>query len=187
MPRLTSSCPRSAAATYDNDGNGYIDEDHGHGTFVASLVKRMAPGADVVLAGVTGDVLPSGRWTPMMFSDADLIDTLDDAFGLAPLGRTTRRTFDVVNLSLGGAGCDGVAARLALGRFMRDLAVAARGEGRLRRTWRQPATTAATSGTSPLRSATRTSWRRRLRRSTAQSELAPVTPFDSSTPTSSKG
>jgi hypothetical protein len=36
-----------------------------------------------------------------------------------------RRGFNVVNLSLGGAGCDGIAARLPLGRFMRDLATLA--------------------------------------------------------------
>ena len=32
------------------------------------------------------------------------------------------RPFDVVNLSLGGAGCAGIGSRLALGRFLRDLA-----------------------------------------------------------------
>ena len=61
----------------------------------------------------------------MMFSDADLIKTMGAVFGLSSSGQLTRHTFDVVNLSLGGAGCDGVAARLALGRFMRDLAMAA--------------------------------------------------------------
>ena len=120
---------------YDAGGNNLVDEDHAHGTYVASLVKRLAPGADVVLAGVNGRQLPrSARWSPMMFSDADLIATLDAAFGLSPLGRTTRRTFDVVNLSLGGAGCADrngqvVGVRLALGRFMRDLAAIASQRG----------------------------------------------------------
>ena len=39
-------------ADYDVDGNGLVDEDHGHGVFVAALVKRLAPTAEVVLAGV---------------------------------------------------------------------------------------------------------------------------------------
>ena len=115
---------------YDVDRNDLIDEDHGHGTFVASLVKRLAPGAEVVLAGVRGQtLLRSARWAPMMFSDADLINSLHNSFGLSSIGLVTRRTFDAVNLSLGGAGCDGFAARLALGRFMRDLAVAASDRG----------------------------------------------------------
>ena len=118
------------AVIYDVDRNDLIDEDHGHGTFVASLVKRLAPGAEVVLAGVRGQtLLRSARWAPMMFSDADLINSLHNSFGLSSNGLVTRRTFDAVNLSLGGAGCDGFAARLALGRFMRDLAVAASARG----------------------------------------------------------
>jgi hypothetical protein len=118
-------------AVYDVDGNGKIDEDHGHGVFVASLVKRLAPGADVTLYGVDGGhVLGSGRWSPMMFSDADLIRSMGAAFGLSFAGTATRRTFDVVNMSLGGAGCAGVADRLALGRYMRDLAVVASQLGR---------------------------------------------------------
>jgi hypothetical protein len=113
-------------AVYDVDGNGKIDEDHGHGVFVASLIKRLAPDAEVVLYGVDGGQVPgSARWSPMMFSDADLIRSMGAAFGLSTLGTATRRTFDVVNLSLGGSGCGGVAARLALGRYMRDLAKAA--------------------------------------------------------------
>ena len=115
-------------ATYDVDGNKLIDEDHGHGVFVAALIKRLAPLADVTLYGVNGGQIPgSARWSPMMFSDADLIASMGTAFGLSGNGTTTRRSFDVVNLSLGGASCGGVAARLGLGRFMRDLAVAAVG------------------------------------------------------------
>ncbi len=111
---------------YDVDGNGKIDEDHGHGVFVASLIKRLAPDAEVTLYGVDGGHMPGlARWSPMMFSDADLIKSMGAAFGLSTLGTATRRTFDVVNLSLGGSGCDGVAARLALGRYMRDLAMVA--------------------------------------------------------------
>jgi hypothetical protein len=118
-------------ATYDVDGNKFIDEDHGHGVFVAALVKRLAPGADVTLYGVNGGQIPgSGRWSPMMFSDADLVAAMGTAFGLSGAGTTTRRSFDVVNLSLGGASCNGVAGRLGLGRFMRDLAAAAASTGR---------------------------------------------------------
>jgi hypothetical protein len=126
---VTSSAGPSAV--YDVDGNGKIDEDHGHGVFVASLIKRLAPDAEVVLYGVDGGQVPgSARWSPMMFSDADLIRSMGAAFGLSPLGTATRRTFDVVNLSLGGSGCGGVASRLGLGRYMRDLAVVASQLGR---------------------------------------------------------
>ena len=67
-----------------------------------------------------------------------------------------RRGFNVVNLSLGGAGCDGIAARLPLGRFMRDLAgLAAKSTTKSPpATSRRPATTAPTSSTSPPRGAT---------------------------------
>jgi hypothetical protein len=111
---------------YDLDGNGLVDEDHGHGVFVATLVKRYAPAAQVYLAGVRGRQVPGlARWTPMMFSDADLIKALGSAFGLSPGGTAVRRGFNVVNLSLGGAGCEGIADRLPLGRFLRDLAAIA--------------------------------------------------------------
>ena len=106
---------------YDVDGNGFVDEDHGHGVYVASLIKRLAPTAEVVLAGVDGAHLPaSDRWSPMVFSDADVIAAIGQAFGLSATG--VERPFDVVNLSLGGAGCAGIGSRLALGRFLRDLA-----------------------------------------------------------------
>jgi hypothetical protein len=106
---------------YDVDGNGLVDEDHGHGIYVASLIERLAPGAKVVLAGVNGGHLAdSARWTPMMFSDADIITALGQAFGLTATG--VEHPFDVVNLSLGGAGCGGIGSRFALGRFLRDLA-----------------------------------------------------------------
>jgi Subtilase family len=120
---VVDSPPQSEAVVFDLDGNGKVDEDHGHGDFVASVVKLLAPTAEVVLAGVHGGQVPGvARWSPMMFSDADLISAMGTAFGLSPGGTAVRRGFDVVNLSLGGVGCDGIAARLPLGRFMRDLA-----------------------------------------------------------------
>jgi hypothetical protein len=111
---------------YDLDGNRLVDEDHSHGVFVATLVKRYAPSAKVYLAGVRGRQVPGlARWTPMLFSDADLIKAMGAAFELSPGGTAVRRSFNVVNLSLGGAGCEGIADRLPLGRFMRDLAAIA--------------------------------------------------------------
>jgi hypothetical protein len=114
---------------YDVDGNGFVDEDHGHGVYVASLVKQLAPTANVVLAGVNGGHIPtSNRWSPMMFSDADVITALGQSFGLSATG--VEQPYDVVNLSLGGAGCATIGSRLALGRFLRDLAdVSARSRG----------------------------------------------------------
>ena len=88
-------------ADYDVDGNGFVDEDHGHGVFVASLIKRLAPTAEVVLAGVHGGHHPaSDRWSPMVFSDADVIAAMGQAFELSATG--VEQPFDVVNLSLGG-------------------------------------------------------------------------------------
>ena len=106
---------------YDVDGNGFVDEDHGHGVYVASLIEQLAPRAKVVLAGVPGTHVPaSDRWSPMAFSDGDLIAAIGQAFEMSATG--VEQTFDVVNLSLGGAGCAGIGVRLALGRFLRDLA-----------------------------------------------------------------
>lgn len=122
---VVDSPAQSRSAPYDAGLplNGLVDEDHGHGPFVASLVKLLAPSAEIVLVGVRGRQIPSlARWSPMMFSDADLIMAMGSAFELSPGGTAVRRGFDVVNLSLGGAGCDGIASRLPLGRFMRDLA-----------------------------------------------------------------
>jgi hypothetical protein len=117
-PGVTTQGPR---ADYDVDGNGLVDEDHGHGVYIASLIKRSAPGTKVVLAGVNGGHLAaSARWSPMVFTDADVIAALGTAFGLSTNG--VARSYDVVNLSLGGAGCPGIGSRLALGRFLRDLA-----------------------------------------------------------------
>ncbi len=61
----------------------------------------------------------------MMFSDGDVIRAMGNAFGLSADGTAVRRSFDAVNLSLGGSGCDGIASRLPLGRFMRGLALLA--------------------------------------------------------------
>ena len=118
-----------APVDYDVDGNGFVDEDHGHGVFVASLIDQLAPEADVELAGVNATHVPaSARWSPMVFSDADVIAAIGQAFGLSAKG--VKRPFDVVNLSLGGAGCGDIGSRLALGRFLRDLAeLSARSRG----------------------------------------------------------
>jgi hypothetical protein len=113
----------SRTLDYDLDGNGKIDEDHNHGLSVKSQVDLVAPDVAVTLAPVNGRRVPGlARWSPMMFSDADLIRAMGTAFGLNLGGTEVRQGFNVVNLSLGGAGCDGIAARLPLGRFMRDLA-----------------------------------------------------------------
>jgi hypothetical protein len=64
-----------------------VDEDHGHGVYVASLVEQLAPNAEVVLAGVDGGHLStSDRWSPMVFSDADVIAAIGEAFGLTASG-----------------------------------------------------------------------------------------------------
>jgi hypothetical protein len=107
----------SAAYSLDVDGNGLVDEDNGHGVFVKSIIDRS--GATVDLIGVppttvtsnNPSVLASGRWAPMMFSDAELIVALESV---------TKNT-DVVNLSLGGVGCpmtEPAGGRLALARVM---------------------------------------------------------------------
>ena len=61
-------------------------------------------------------ILASGRWAPMMIDDADIIVALNLVSGET----------SVVNLSLGGRGCEaetsgfawGIGERLALGRVM---------------------------------------------------------------------
>ena len=121
LPAAPGVTTTGALVDYDLDGNGFVDEDHGHGVYVAALIEQLAPKAEVVLAGVNGAHLSdSARWSPMVFSDADVIAAIGQAFGLTATG--VERPFDVVNLSLGGAGCAGIGSRLALGRFLRDLA-----------------------------------------------------------------
>ena len=104
-------------------GNDKLDESSGHGEFIQSLIQGQAPNATVDLSGIIpskGLKLGSGRWAPMMFNDADVQDALQKKF-------TTSNTYDVVNLSLGGAGCPdrGLDERVALARAMRAAAVAA--------------------------------------------------------------
>ena len=107
---------------YDVDGNGFVDEDHGHGVFVASLIEQAGPDGSgrAWPASAKARVPASERWSPMVFSDADVIAAIGEAYGLSATGVDS--AFDVVNLSLGGAGCAGIGSRLALGRFLRDLA-----------------------------------------------------------------
>ena len=57
-PGVTTTGPM---VDYDVDGNGLVDEDHGHGVFVAALVEQLAPGADVMLAGVNGGHLSASE------------------------------------------------------------------------------------------------------------------------------
>lgn len=116
---------------YDLDGNGRGDEDHGHGVFVKSIIERQAADAIVTLQGVTSTspLLASGRWVPMMFSDFDLIRAMEPMFASGTgADFKINKSYDVVNLSLGGAGCTttsafghGVGERVALGRFMAAL------------------------------------------------------------------
>ena len=117
---------------YDVDGNGLVDEDHGHGVFVASLVEQLAPGAEVVLAGrqrrrICPQRAAGRRWcSPTPTSSPPSV---------RPSGsrrRGVERPFDVVNLSLGGAGCAGIGSRFALGRFLRDLADVSAGSSGIR-------------------------------------------------------
>ena len=62
--RLTRRPPGASAGVtvmgplvdYDGDGNGFVDEDHGHGVFVASLIKQAAPSAHVVWPARQRDV-----------------------------------------------------------------------------------------------------------------------------------
>jgi Subtilase family len=123
---VVDSPAQSRTLDWDVENNGKIDEDHVHGPFVASIVRQLAPSASVTLVGVNGKRVPGlARWSPMLFSDGDLIRAMANGFGLSPGGTAVRQSFDVVNLSLGGAGCDGIAARLPLGRFMRGLALLA--------------------------------------------------------------
>jgi hypothetical protein len=94
----------------DVDGNGLVDEDNGHGSFVLSIAGRS--GAETSLIGIpeTGKtpasgLLPSGRWAPMLFSDDELITAL---------GKVGLET-SIVNLSLGGVGCPSRSPGVAIG------------------------------------------------------------------------
>ena len=115
---------------YDVDGNGLVDEDHGHGLFVASLVEQLAPGAEVVLAGVNGGHLSRHRAAGHRWCSPTPTSSPPSVRPSGCRRGGVERPFDVVNLSLGGAGCPGIGSRFALGRFLRDLAdVSARASG----------------------------------------------------------
>jgi hypothetical protein len=122
-------------AMYDQDpsgeiGHGYIDQDHGHGRFVKSIIDRT--GATVTLYSLAPNtmgpsnpsVLSSGRWAPMAIQDADIVDALDSI-----LNSESLVTLRAVNMSLGGVGCPagtseylwGIGERLPLARKMRQL------------------------------------------------------------------
>jgi hypothetical protein len=121
---------------YDLNQNGFSDEDHGHGAFVGSIAGRS--GANVRLEPVTPNsvrpnnpsVLSSGRWTPMMIEDADIIHALDVISQDLQSGAATT---SIVNMSLGGVGCPavdsgfewGIGERIALARKMDNLLGAA--------------------------------------------------------------
>ena len=113
--------PDDSAIAYDVDQNGLIDEDHGHGVFVESIIERS--GADATLypvppdnagTGLNPSHLPSGRWSPMMFSDDQIITAL----------QSVASGTQVVNMSLGGVGCSPTqpaGGRLALARVMNNM------------------------------------------------------------------
>ncbi len=122
---------------YDRDpdgeiGHGFIDQDHGHGRFVTSIIDRN--GATVTLSPLmpntvssnNSSLLTSGRWAPMAIQDADIINALDSILNSESLD-----TLRAVNLSLGGVGCPsgagdlvwGIGERLPLARKMRELLV----------------------------------------------------------------
>jgi hypothetical protein len=118
-PVAVIDSPDSAAISYDTESNNLVDEDNGHGVFVASIIERYVSTVDLIgvqpgSIGANPSVLPSGRWSPMMFTDAELI---------VALGSATEATF--VNLSLGGVGCadEGIGERLALARVMNNMRI----------------------------------------------------------------
>jgi subtilisin family serine protease len=67
----------------DDDGDGRVDEAHGHGSFVASLVVAVAPGARIV---------------PVRVLDADGIGTSSGV--AAAIGYAAQRGVKIVNLSV---------------------------------------------------------------------------------------
>jgi hypothetical protein len=103
---------------YDVEDNGYVDEDHGHGPFVLSMIQRSGP--SVRLTGVPVDTTftlpPNDRWSPMMFNDFSIIQALN-----------SYDNENLVNLSLGGTGCPldestpGVGERLVLAQVMSNM------------------------------------------------------------------
>ncbi len=74
-----------AADTPDADGDGGLDDQAGHGTFVCGLILRRAPGAGLC---------------PVRFLDSDGV--ADEAALLRALTRLGAERVDVLNLSFGG-------------------------------------------------------------------------------------
>ncbi len=124
--------PDDSEIAYDAGSNLLVDEDHGHGVFVESIIERYVNPEVVELIGVqpnsptTGispdgattvppnpSLLASGRWAPMMFRDSEIVVALSSA---GP-------EIGFVNMSLGGVGCpdDGGGERLTLARVMNDM------------------------------------------------------------------
>ena len=90
--------PRSSWEAVDDDVEDRLDTDNdyeldaqaGHGTFIAGIVRRHAPGAHLLVGRVLG-------------SDGvcDEVDLLDALRRLQAAGRSRKRRVDVLNLSLG--------------------------------------------------------------------------------------
>jgi hypothetical protein len=124
---VIDSPPVGPGISYDADQNHLVDEDHGHGRFIETIIARA--GVGVQLVGIAPpDPTPLGpgtRWSPMVFSDFDIITVLNS---IEPP--------TVLNLSLGGVGCQirdiqqppgqdairwGIGERLALARVMNTM------------------------------------------------------------------
>lgn len=123
---LVIDSPLESDTTYDTEPNGYVDESQGHGLFVKSIIERS--GAAIRFVGVQPlytTMLSTGRWSPMTFSDWDIVLAILGSLSFDP---------DIVNLSLGGVGCEidqmnspaigdpfefGIGERLALAQIMR--------------------------------------------------------------------
>jgi subtilisin family serine protease len=85
-------CPKTQsrgpidAETLDINGDGKLDPDAGHGTFVAGIVRQIAPGADIVVRGA-------------VHADGCVEDVVIAGEILA---LSTGPRIDILNLSLGG-------------------------------------------------------------------------------------
>jgi hypothetical protein len=65
--------------TWDADGNGYADAESGHGTFIAGLIRQVAPAADIYAAKVldshgVGDDLTVAKAMQQLPADVDIIN-----------------------------------------------------------------------------------------------------------------
>lgn len=84
--------PAEVANGLDDNGNGFVDEAYGHGTYVAGLVALVAPGARILPIRVLDSDGRGSTWTVMQ--------------GIAwAVGRGAQ----IINLSLGGSGSGPVA------------------------------------------------------------------------------